>query len=201
MKGILLAVALCVLVAACGSTRSSPSVLQRFQSLKPGLAGATAGSSRLALDSGRINHAILILRPDLVHRADLVLRRDAVREERTTGNAANVLRPLLRGHTLPAVRVFLRDILSGLTYQWGEADRLVHLADTVWWDTSLSGRQNARAFVQLVRTARWDAQQAAKYTVAAAHLRQRDRRSFRFIPVKSAVRAKQASGFETRSTE
>ena len=98
------------------------------------------------------------------------------------------------------MRLYLRDLLAGLSYQWHEADRLIHVADTVWWDTPLASAHDAAVFKFLVAGARWNAWKAESATKLAAQVRRRYRTAFRYVPVNGDAGRGQASGAADRSS-
>lgn len=198
MKRVFLSLVLCLLTAACGSPPVQPSALQIYQELGPALTAATGGSTRLAADAGRLNHALSLERLGLVRARDIRLRRDALGLEREAGGAATNIRPLIAHAGNAYVREYLHTVLTTLAFQWAEADRLIHLADTVWWDPWLdSGRDNT-TFTALASAARWDAGQAVGAVAAATGLRARHRTAFRYVPVRDHSSAAQAAGAPPR---
>lgn len=184
MRLVLVLAALGALLAGCAAkTTPAPSVLQKFQLTRAELADATSASSRLAADSFTLTVALSSQNTVRVRASAVTLKADALDLEDSAGRSAAAVRTLLRQTANVHVRAYFRDLLAGLIDQWAEADRLIHVAQTVWWEPWLATRADVRRERAYDGQARWDAWQAVQNTMAVQRIRRRYPRAFRYIPV------------------
>lgn len=175
------------LVAACGSPASTPSSWQRFDALRPQLDAVTRASSAVALDASHIRTALSRGQSSEVRAWSARARTEGLSLSTLAGSAGNRVRSLVASASRNSTeRRYLALVLNTLEQQWIEGRRIAALCGLLQSDPLLMSPADMHSFLELRNEADNSARVAVADVSRANDLRKRERRVFRYVPVRLA---------------
>ncbi|GAC1332082.1 MAG: hypothetical protein NVS2B16_06430 [Chloroflexota bacterium] len=185
MKNVLLLAMVLVVLCGCGSARATRSPLQTLDGMRQPLSLSTQDARIVANDFGLLQQNLRRQNAGGVRRVAVLLRRDAKRLCRQTGQNGYTLRRLLRLRGHPAANQYMRMTMRVMVMQWAEGAVLKRMAGLVWHDPYLWLRNDSSRLYWWQLNARWYAWRAALSAVAANRFLQAHGRAFRYVRISS----------------
>lgn len=186
MRKALPALTVFLLLSGCGTSETSPSVLQRYDKMRRDLGWITHTSETVSNDVRKLQVPMSRGNVATVRAGAIRLKIDARQYSLRAGAAGNVIRALAQEAPTRTVRLYLQQVTLALSWEWVEGLALTHVADQAWLDP-LSARAGSAQRLEIeLRWAQKAADRAVRAAAAARSIKNHAQAEFRYSVVTPA---------------